>query len=121
MAREVRQTRSAKDLRPLEADADIADIVTALNDTITYINAFNKLTSLQSSFDCYMAKDVKITAGASIKIQHFLGITPKWRIILRQEGNGVISDIPSGWNTEYITLKNNGAETVTISAMIVRE
>jgi hypothetical protein len=68
-----------------------------------------------------VAKDVVIASGATVKIQHFLGVIPKWRIILRQTGNGVITDVPSEWNTKTISLKNNGAESVTISVLIARE
>ena len=68
-----------------------------------------------------MAKDIVILAGSTLGIQHFLGVIPKWRIILRQTGNGVITDVSSEWNTKTISLKNNGAEDVTLTVLIARE
>lgn len=77
--------------------------------------------SIESNFNGYVAKDISINAGDTARIEHYLGVVPKWRIILKQEGNGVISDIPSEWTNKYITLKNNGAEKVIISVLIARE
>lgn len=77
--------------------------------------------SIESNFNGYVANSVSIASGQNVRIEHFLGVVPKWRIILRQQGNGVISDIPSEWTNKYITLKNNGLETVIISVLIARE
>lgn len=96
------------------------DIINAHNKLISAFNFLGKNISLQSNFNCYVTQ-VKIPATSSVAIQHFLGVVPKYRIILRQVGNGVITDIPSGWTSDVITLYNNGAVEVTITVMIVRE
>lgn len=96
------------------------NVIDSINLIVNYLNFLTKNISLQSNFNCYIA-EAQLAAGAEVKIQHFLGIVPRYRIILRQEGNGVISDIPSGWNTSVIVLKNNGSETVQVTVMIVRE
>jgi hypothetical protein len=113
--------RSDIDLKQLPADeTDVTKIVAQYNKLINYLNFFNKSISLQSNFNGYIA-EVKIDAGASVKIQHFLGVKPKWRIILKQTGNGVITDIPEEWSENVISLKNNGVESVIVSVFIVRE
>jgi hypothetical protein len=99
---------------PEELKATINSLVDSYNTQISRI-------SIETSFSSYIAQDVVIAAGATANIQHFLGVIPKWRIILRQTGNGVITDVTSGWTAKIISLKNNGAESVTISVMIVRE
>ena len=88
-------------------------------------SSFSKSISFQSNFDGYIATvrfpPVTDPSLGVVKIQHFLGITPKWRVILKQEGNGVLSDIPSEWNENLITMKNNGSVAVTASILIARE
>lgn len=96
------------------------DVINTLNKLISAFNFLSKNGSLQSNFNCFIA-NITIPATSSVKIEHFLGVIPKYRIILRQEGNGVISDIPSGWDNKVITLYNNGAVEVKATVMIVRE
>jgi hypothetical protein len=105
----------------LEADFPEEKKLDTLNNLIEEFNFLRKSISIQSNFDGFIVEDVSIGIGATVKIQHFLGVKPKWRIILRQVGNGVISDIPSGWTDKEISLKNNGAEAVIISVFIARE
>jgi len=113
--------RSDLDFKQLPEDAELSDVISDYNKLVKGINFSLKKMSLQANFDGYIAEDVDIAAGSSVKISHFLGIKPKWRIILRQTGNGVITDIPEEWTDKVISLKNNGAETVIISVFIVRE
>lgn len=115
------QNRADVDFKQLDKDADLSKVIEYYNKLAKGINFFNKFISIQSNFDGYIAKDVKIPASSSVQIQHFLGVIPKWRIILRQVGNGVITDIPSEWTTQVVSLKNNGAEEVTLSVFIARE
>lgn len=72
--------------------------------------------------------DSTIAAGATVRVSHSLEIVPKYRLILAQTGNGVIVDVKGKdsddierWNSNYITLKNEGAVEVTITMMIIRE
>ena len=113
--------RSDTDLKQIPSDVtDIAEVITQYNKLVNYLNFFNKSLSLQSNFNGNIA-EVEIEAGGSVRVQHFLGYKPKWRIILRQTGNGVITDIPDEWNDRVISLKNNGAEKVIASVFIARE
>lgn len=112
---------SSIDSSRLDSSADISDVIEKINTITAFINYFNKNLSLRGDFNCYIAEDVQIAAGASVTISHYLGVKPRHRLILNQVGNGVIEDTPSGWNNKFITLKNRGSETVTITVMIVRE
>jgi hypothetical protein len=101
-----------------------------LNRLINSVNFLNKSLSLQSNFNCFIAKNVKFEAAGDaqerdvVKIQHFLGVVPLYRLILRQVGNGVLTDVansPSDWGDKVITLRNNGTVPVTATIMVVRE
>ena len=113
--------RSEYDIEDMPQDAPLEDVIRVFNKLIKSYNFTTKSLSLQSNFDGYLAEDVKIPATSTVLIQHFLGVKPKWRIILKQEGNGVITDIPSSWTDKVIALYNNGAVEVTASILIVRE
>lgn len=113
------QSLKAQPRKALTTDPE--EIKSILNDLVDAVVFQTSAAALESTFGGYVAKDVLIEAGVTLAIQHFLGVIPKWRIILRQTGNGVITDVSSDWNTRSISLKNNGAEDVTISVLIVRE
>lgn len=84
------------------------------------LDFFTKNLTLDKNFNSYIV-EVVFAAGETKAIQHFLGTRPKYRIILKQEGNGVLSDIPSEWNNQTITMRNNGAVSVTATIMILKE
>lgn len=111
------QQRSAKDIPSLSGGYNEE----LLNELIERVNFLGRNLSLQSNFDGQIVENLTFTAGETKQIPHSLGKIPKFRIILRQEGNGVISDIPSGWTDKSIKLINNGAVSVTATIMIVRE
>lgn len=100
------------------------EYMTEIQDKLNYFmkefSNFSKTLSFQNNFDGYIAS-VTFPASSTVQIQHFLGVTPKWRVVLKQEGNGVLSDISSGWDDTFITMKNNGTEVVTASILIARE
>lgn len=112
--------RSSEDLPTLEESSDQGQIIDAVNRITDSYNFSTKFISFQSNFDGYVT-NVTLPATSNVAVQHFLGVTPKFRVILRQEGNGVISDIPSGWDDKVITLRNNGSVEVRITVLIARE
>lgn len=116
----VRVNRAYQDLKDIPDGASLEEVIEAHNEVVKALNFVLKALSFQSNFNGYIAT-VSIPATTEVRISHFLGVTPKWRVILRQEGNGVISDIPSGWNDSFITLRNNGSVTVTVTVLIARE
>lgn len=109
------------DYSQLDKSSDLTNVIDKINNITAFLNYFNKNLSFSADFNCYIAENVEIAAGASVTISHYLGVKPRHRIILNQVGNGVIEDTPSGWNNKCIVLKNRGSETVTITVMIVRE
>lgn len=113
--------RSDLEIEKVALDGDPAIVIDVLNKLINSFNFTNKFISFQGNFDGYIAKDITISSGQTVQIEHFLGIIPKWRILLRQTGNGVITDVPENWNEKVISLKNNGTEEVQISVLIARE
>jgi hypothetical protein len=116
-----RQPRADFEIEKVAADAEQEQIIDTLNKLINSLNFTNKFLTIQGNFEGYIAENVIIKANSKAQIQHFLGVKPKWRIILRQTGNGVVTDIPSEWTDKYITLYNNGSVDVTVSLFIARE
>lgn len=121
MRQQPQEFKSDVDLKMLKDTSSLEEVISSVNDMANFVSFFSRSISLQSNFDGYIAENVVIPATSSIGIQHFLGVKPKWRIILRQEGNGVITDIPSSWDDKVITLYNNGAVSVTLTVFIARE
>jgi hypothetical protein len=122
----VQRNRADKDFKGVEKDAELDEVIIRFNELVKGINYTNKFLSIQSNFDGYIATDVSLPANptgtSTVKIQHFLGVIPKWRIILRQTGNGVITDVSEEWTDKVISLKNNSTtENVVISVFIARE
>jgi hypothetical protein len=115
-----RDLKDTEDYINTSSQQYLIDIQDKLNYFMKEFSSFSKSLSFQNNFDGYIAS-VTFPASSSIKIEHFLGVTPKWRVVLRQEGNGVLSDISSGWDSTFITMKNNGTEVVTASILIARE
>jgi hypothetical protein len=121
----VQRNRSDKDFKTVESGAELEEVIIRFNELVKGINYTNKFLSLQSNFDGYVAEDISLPAnptGSTVKIQHFLGVIPKWRIILRQTGNAIITDVPEEWTDRVISLKNNSTtENVVLSLFIARE
>lgn len=113
-------TRSDFDFKAVPNDADLPDLIDHYNKFINLFNFFNKSLSFQSNFNGNI-QEVTVDATSSVDVYHSLGVIPKWRIILRQTGNGVISDIPEEWNESTVAFYNYGLSTVTFTVFIVRE
>ena len=109
-----------RDIPLLNHNIDQAELIKQLNDMIESFNFLNTRISLKDNFDGDMVT-VTFEAGETKTIPHKLGKVPGGRIIIKQEGNGVLSDIPSGWNANSIKMINNGAVSVTATLFIVRE
>lgn len=79
--------------------------------------AFVRL-GLVENFEAQRTNDVVIAAGATAEITNRLNFIPSARIIVRQTGNGVITD--GSWDIQTLRLTNNGAVSVTISVIFYR-
>lgn len=110
-----------KDVKKIVPKADIGEIIKGTNELIDEHNLISRNLSFKSNFSGQIIENIAFAAGETKTIPHSLGIKPKHRIVLNLEGNGVISDIPSGWNNFSIQLKNNGAVAITVTVMLVRE
>lgn len=98
-----------------------SDVHERLKELIAEFNYLVEKGNFLFNDDTLVVEGVVFGPGEEKVIPHKLGKKPKHRIILNQEGNGVLSDIPSGWNQYQIKMKNNGAVSVTATIMIVRE
>lgn len=65
-------------------------------------------------------RQITIDSGETAIINHSLKKTPKYRIILRQSGNGLISD-GDIWTDKKISLVNNGPDEVKLTVGIFKE
>ena len=79
--------------------------------------------NFEDNFQGFQAT-VTIAAGAEAVIKNgFEGVLedsiPTKRIIVRQTGNGVITDGPTPWSADYVYLTNNGAVPVTITVIFL--
>lgn len=108
-------------LAKLSSLATIDDIINQHNELIDSFNFLVTKISLSENFDGQIIENIVFSAGEDKVINHKLGKTPKFRFILRQEGNGVLSDTPSGWNANQIKIMNNGSVSVTATIMLLRE
>lgn len=52
-------------------------------------------------------------------ISHGLGAIPQYRLILRQTGNAVITDVNTNWTDKSIGLLNNSTIAVTITLKLM--
>jgi hypothetical protein len=108
------------DLPRISNNATLPETILEMNTLIDQFNFLSSRISLKENFDGDMVTII-FAAGETKVIPHKLGKVPGGRIIIKQEGNGVLSDIPSGWNSTSIKMINNGAVQVTATMLIVRE
>lgn len=104
----------------IKANASLDEAIREINILIDEFNFLSKYFSLRANLNADIVT-VNFTSGETKVIPHKLGKVPGGRIILKQEGNGVLSDIPSGWNNTSIKMINNGSVSVTATLLIVRE
>ena len=77
--------------------------------------------TIGDNFLSSIKEDIVITAGEEKEIAYQLddGILAKYYINLGQTGNGLVTKGSTTWSRTKIYLKNNGAESVTISIAIL--
>lgn len=112
--------KSLKDLEKVKENDDDQTWTERINSIVDAFNFTLKNLSLNKNFSSKIV-DVVFASGETKNIAHLLGVRPKYRIILRQEGNGVLSDIPSAWSDKVAVIKNNGSVTVRATIMFLKE
>lgn len=105
----------------INESATLKEVIAQYNEMTDKMNKLISNMSLKENFDGQIIENLVFAAGETKVIPHKLGIPPKYRIILRQEGNGVLSDTPSSWNQYQIKMINNGAVQVTATIILLRE
>jgi hypothetical protein len=84
------------------------------------IDAVLKNLTLRDNFGAQFFEELTLTSGQEISLPHSLKSTPKYRIIVRQRGNGLITDGSQLWTDTQIFFKNHGPDTVTFTVAILR-
>jgi hypothetical protein len=108
------------EIRNLQPATSNEDIIQRFNELIEFINVFTKDITLLDNLAGTIKSDILIPAGATVEISHGLKVVPKYRVILRQFGNGLITDSSTPWTDKVIYLNNNGASDVTLTILIMR-
>jgi hypothetical protein len=98
----------------------LGDVVEELNKIIDDLNFLLSNLGISGNLNGVI-REITIPATSEGTIFHYLQVIPKYRLILRQTGNGVITDVDSLWTKEKIVLYNNGASAVTITVAILKE
>lgn len=73
----------------------------------------NGKINFRDNFVSFLASDVEIPAGGTVIVDNQLSAIPTERYIVRQTGNGVITD--GNWTLENLEMTNEGAEDVVVS------
>lgn len=77
------------------------------------VSGINGRLNFDDNFQSFISEDIEISAGETAIISNELNVIPNERYIVRQIGNGIISD--GEWDIDSLRLVNNGAVSVTIS------
>jgi len=64
-------------------------------------------------------KTVTIPAGTILRVSHRLSVKPKYRIILKQDGGGLIRD--GKFTDKWIELENTGVESAELTLLIIKD
>jgi hypothetical protein len=97
---------------------DLVDLVNKLS------NGLRQLT-FEDNMDSFSVQDLEITSGHTVTIRNKLTFIPNKYIITSQIGYGVVTKIddPSidkEWDRDFLYLKNNGPNLVTITVIFMR-
>jgi hypothetical protein len=75
--------------------------------------------TLTENFDSFEV-EVDIPTGTEVKVANRLKTQALRRLIVRQTGDGPISDGSTPWTSEFLYLENHGADDVTASVIFMR-
>jgi hypothetical protein len=77
----------------------------------------NRLT-LSDNFQSFITT-VEILNSQEVSIRNQLKFVPRHRIIIRQSGNGFVTDGDTAWTNDFVYLKNNGPSTTTVTVVFL--
>lgn len=84
------------------------------------LNTILRNLTLEDNLACQIVNGLTINSGSEISVPHSLKSTPKYFIILRQQGNGNIVDGDSAWTDTQVFLKNVGASQAVVTVALLR-
>jgi hypothetical protein len=64
---------------------------------------------------------ISLAPNESKVVNHGLRTTPRYRLILKQVGNAVITDVDSAWTDRTVGFLNNSTNAVTITIKLMLE
>ena len=98
----------AKDFSRSFDEKNFADMVDFIN------SVFQNGITLEDNLSAEVIRDIELLGdGTEIKIPHRLKATPKYRIILRQDGSGDVID-GGEWNDRFITLSARSTQVQSV-------
>ncbi len=100
-----------------ETPENLEELVQYWNESIVELNFILRSLTI-SNLDGEL-KTVTINAGETLKVNHRLKLIPKYKIILKQQGGGVILD--GDFTRNYIELNNTGSDMATVTVLIVKD
>lgn len=109
--------RNIIELKEMNAESTLQEVIQTYNANITEINYIMRSLTL-SNLDGEI-KTVAIPAGSTVKVSHKLGIIPKYKLLLKQVGGGLIRDVQ--FTAKYIELENIGIVDATVTVIIVKD
>lgn len=101
----------------IDTPESLEDFKELYNQNISELNFVLSRLLLESNLDADI-KTVTIPSSTTARVNHSLKVKPKYRIILKQVGGGVITDL--NYTANYIELKNNGTTECELTVAIVR-
>lgn len=90
--------------------------------TADVINSvFQKGITLEDNMSGHIVEITLPSAGTEVGIRHNLKVTPKYRIILKHKGNGIILDGDTAWNGTTAYFKASQAtENIKATILLMR-
>lgn len=103
------------ELRRIFTDKTFGDMVDALN------TVFQRGITLVDNMDGQVVDVVLPSAGTEIGVRHNLKVPPKYRIILKHRGDGIILDGDTAWDGQTAYFKSSQAtEDITAKILLMR-
>lgn len=89
------------------------------SELVNLFNVFSTSIGLEN-MKGQVIENITIPATTSIDVPHSLKVIPKYRIILRQIGDGSIVDGDNAWSDTLVSLRNTGSSSVIVSFFLIR-
>lgn len=61
-----------------------------------------------------------ISAGSELKFRNQLNFVPSRAILVKQKGNGLVTQGDTPWTKDFLYMKNHGAQEVTVTYIFMR-